>query len=1435
MVNQDSSHITVNVPQLPKQGGAITTTQTTLGNVGPTGELQFSIPFPVSQGTVRELIPSLALSYQTNQGNGPFGVGWHLPLLSIRLYTKQGTPKYDATDRYIGPIGEVLEPVRNKDGEITVNQCSQFGDTNIPLHDVVRYRSRVSNGYERYERWQQRDNPSQVFWLVFETNGSLHCLGKSPSARLKDPKQQIHISEWLVEETLSPNGEHIRYVYQPEDDKGVDLNLSFEKGRLRGAVPYLTHVYYGNRQPCSELYSWNEVWPDNKSGWLFSLVLDYGERSLKNATPPEWLSEKDWLARSDPFSDYHYGYEVRYHRLCRQVLMYHHLSDGPVLARRHLFNYDENSTLSRLLAVQEWAYKKEADENITEFKPSLLMEYSDDGSPIDKAVWHSYKLGIDDVSSYQLVDLYGEGLPGVLYREGTDWRYRSPVRDDIPTNKDAITYTDWVSVSAVPSIQDGTQRLTDITGNGRLDWVVMQQGLNGYFTMKDDRTWQSFTPFNAVPLELLSGEGLFADITGSGLPDVAVIGPRSVRFYPNTRRGFTQGEQVSLDSKLASLPAYRSDERTLVAFSDMLGAGQASLVKIDEHTVNCWPNLGYGQFGECISLEWNWSGSELFQPNRLYLADIDGIGASDIVYAHSDKLSVYRNQSGNKFALSKDISFPEGVRFDDTCQISFADLRGKGGVSVLLSIPHISPVHYELTLTDHKPYLLNKIDNQCGAVSHIIYRHSGQEWLDEKAADPQAVCSLPLPVYLVKQLTQSENFTDNQLTQHFTYRHGFYDGVEREYRGFGYVETLDVQEPSGDNKETDVPALKTCHWYHVGQAKNEMMPFWTGDEHAYILEETQLCGWNTTPPSDSDKWWVERALTGALLREEVYGLDGSEFEAVPYSVKTLRYRVVQIQPRLHHAGSPTLMLQSLEQLDYHYERVSTDPRCQHSFTTEFDEFGFPTYQVLIHYPRRDNTPGVWDSIYPGLDNIDADPQQNILRFNESLSAYINDEQVHYSVVGLQVISRTNTIEGNKDDIPHGGFSVESLERYFHDLPENSRHFIGMNKKFIDCRGDEFIEFEKLKQNQLPQFHFPPRTVWTEDVAFNELANIKGFEGVLGEEQLGTELTKAGYIEISKFLPFKDSEPEVWAKRHSFSRYRDEEGSYLPFYLPQAFQNTKLTPESLVAYDDSYLFVQSVTDPLGNVSTVELDTQLLIPYKVTDHNNNIHQVTMSPLGIPICTSFYGTEDGKRKGFKPLPNSITAPVNTSDLIELANSGKIQEVASISAHELFVTQNEASVLPRHQVTLTADSYPDDGEQQVHVQILYFDGQGRVIQSVQKVEPGMAYQRAATGELKVDEKGMLLEHYADARWCVSGKVEYNNKGLIVRKYLPFFIDDWRYVVDSKVHSTMYADTHYYDALGRETKVVTANGYLRQSFHLPWATVTEDENDTLAEVSTLH
>lgn len=1466
MQNENNSSTTspllITPPSLPKGGGALTGMGEALGQAGPTGTASMTLPLPVSAG--RGFAPGMALSYSSAAGNGEFGMGWSCGVACISRRTSHGVPQYNDNDEFLGPDGEVLIKTASTSSEPNPATCKNYGNMSLAQQwTVTRYQPRVEGAFSRIEHWQG-SAATDSFWLLHDNAGNLHMLGKTATARISDPQNNAHIAQWLLEESVNPAGEHIYYSWQAENSDNIGQN-DVDNQRDNTAQRYLAQIHYGNQTPAADLYLWNSDVPNAK--WLFTLIVDYGERTLDPAAVPAFSASTTWPARQDPFSRYDYGFEVRTHRLCRQVLMFHHFSNElgqeNTLVQRLLLEYNETPTLSQLTAAQTLAY--ETDGTVLSHPP-LELQYS--ASDTANAEWQQMaSLAGLDTPPYQLVDLYGEGLPGVLWQHGNDWRYRAPCRGK--DGGDSVEYADWVNLPQIPALRNAASRLMDINGDGQLDWVVATPGLAGFFTQNTDKSWSSFTPFNALPEEFFHPQAHFAQLMGTGLVDLVMIGPKSVRLYANQGSAFSAGLNIGQDNGI-TLPIPGRDARELVLFADILGSGQSHLCRIRYDSVTCWPNLGGGRFGSPVqlSLPSPLDSEEQFNPGNLLLADTDGSGAPDLIYVQHNQAKVWLNQCGNSFIAGTTIAFPDGVVYDRLCQLTVADIQGNGMAELVLTVPWPTPTHWHFAFCTQKPWLLAGMNNNIGANTTLFYRSSAQEWLDEKQQNPQATPALPFAMHLLVKTTTLDEVTGNQLSQSIRYRKGVYDGKEREFRGFGYVETEDTNDdalPVGD--DTPVAAtLLTKSWFHCGREADESTLFgtpWRGDTEEITLNATLLTTWQAgedqvlNNADEATRWWMFRALKGTTLRSETYGLDNSSVATSPYVTTQQRMQVRLIQD----GAMPIVLPIALEQITHHYERLADDPQVSQQVTLQADGYGGVTWQVSVAYPRRayhalqpypTNLPDdAWENTY--------DDQQQKLRLTESLASFIHLENPQAWRLGLPAQQRVNQLVF--DSVPTGGISYETLQADNGLLSAGQPRYLAQQNEII---------YTSTPPDLRALVHFQRTAVLDENA-------LKAYDGITIPAEYSFD--KLGYVKTPALFSFT-TEADLWAVEHDFTLYNDAS----QFSTVASQQSTGLVGAITYQYDSYYLVPVSQQDVLGNTVKMEYDYRFLSPWRTTDINNNYQECQLDALGLLLATSVYGTENGGQAvGFAKIADY---PVSSSLTVEQAitmatTAGYLQQLAAINVTDMFswmgcvsadqanrVTADGWSTLlknrfitftghirssghlwarrnpqhplanllagatrnPIHSVTLTADNYPatvdpDDSTkrlQQTGISLSYSDGFGRTLQQCVLFPDGKAWHRESDGEISTAEVD------ASPRWAVSGRTEYDNKGQAVRNYQPFFLDDWRYAADTAMRTNGYSDTHYYDATGRNIRTVTAKGYLRRNTYYAWFTVAEDENDTV-------
>jgi RHS repeat-associated protein len=1218
--------------------------------------------------------PQLSLSYDSGAGNGPFGLGWNLSLPSITRKTDQGLPQYfDAveTDVFILSGSEDLVPVLMPDG-------SRFVDTTTaPGYTIWRYRPRIDSLFARIERWT-RQSDGDVHWRSISKENILTLYGKDADSRIADPKDPRRIFTWLICETRDDKGNAIIYGYKREDGAGVDLTKACERNRgdrndaRRATNRYFKSVRYGNRKPLLNNAGQRprfltDLPPPQvlNAGWMFEVVLDYGEH---DATDPKPDDAGLWTYRNDPFSSHRARFEVRTTRLCRRVLMFHHIPDLPAgekgyegLVRSTDFTYSHqqdptsarNPIYSFLNEVSQTGYRRNMGGYERRSLPPVAFEYTqpvvqDMVEDVDPASLENLPIGVDG-TTYQWTDLHGEGIPGILTEQADAWFYK---RNISPISQRPVEFAPLECVAAKPNLafSGGRAQFMDLAGDGQPDLVVLDGPTPGLYEHDEEESWEPFRPFTSRLNRDMSDRNLkFVDLDGDGHADVLITEDDALVWNPSLAEdGFGPAIRVAqaLDEENGPRLVF-ADGTQSIYLADLGGDGLTDLARIRNGEICYWPNLGYGQFGHKVTMDQapRFDNPDQFDQRRIRLADIDGSGTTDIIYLHRDGVRLYFNQSGNSWSEPQHLRvFP---RVDDLASIAPTDLLGNGTACLVWSSPLSGdverPMRYVNLMGAHKPHLLVKTINNLGAETVAQYAPSTKFYLQDRRDGNPWISRLPFPVHVVERVETRDHISRNRFVTRYAYHHGYFDGEEREFRGFGMVEQWDTEElaaltgsgtlPAATNVDltSHVPPVLTKTWFHTGiyLGRDHVSDFYAGlvDAHdtgeyyrepgltdlqarALLLPDIEL-------PSGlalEEEREACRALKGSMLRQEVYALDGTPKAVHPYTVSEQNFSVRLEQPRGDNQHA-VFFSHPREVITYHYERNPSDPRVQHALTLEVDSFGNVLKEAAIGYGRRQPDPSLplqvdrdkqTKTLITYTENRVTNPINDVTIFPHAYRSPLPCETRTYELTGYTSTGGAGRFQSS-DLVKAGGAGLAHIfdtELNYEDPPTNGKQRRLIERVRTLYRADDL-------NSLLPVGQIAPLALTGESykLAFTPglLAQIFQRSGqpllpnpanVLG----GQAADRGGYLSSQQLkadgrFPNTDADDHWWippgrvflspngtdtaAQELAFAR----DHFFLAHRTRDPFHTNAVSTESIITYDAHNLLMADIRDAVGNRITV----------------------------------------------------------------------------------------------------------------------------------------------------------------------------------------------------------------------------------------------------------
>lgn len=1386
-----------------------------------TGTGNFTVPIALPPGR-NGFQPQLSLVYSTGNGNGPFGLGWNLGIPGVSRKTSKGIPRYDdSQDIFILSGAEDLVPV-----------------TGAP-ENAQRYRPRTEGLFARIDHFHATEPTKKNYWQVQSKDGlkSIYGLGgvagNSPAV-IADPEYPSKIFAWKLTETTDTFGNRIQYLYERD---AVNTDGPHHWDQL-----YLAEIRYA----------------------------DYG-----NPEAPQFLVTVKFKyenERPDPFSEYRAGFEIRTVRRCTQIDVLTH-EQPDTLTRSYLLHYLDQP---RVPALRDPQTKKNdahypdksgvpatqlplnrasllhqievvgVDGNTEESLPPLEFGYT----PFELEKRDFFPITGPDLPpgslsrpEYETADLFGDGLPDVFQMNGSVryWRNLGGGKFDRPR--------EMREAPAGIHLADPGVQLIDADGDGRIDLMVSGPDLAGYFPLRYDGLWdrKSFHKYRVAPsFNLEDPEVRLLDLDGDGVTDALRSGSQFECFFNDQHQGWKETSRKPRKDLEIFPNVNFSDPR--VRFADLSGDGMQDITLIYDGRIEYWPNLGYGNWGKRITMHKCPRFPFGYDPRRVLVGDVDGDGLADIVYVEDTKVTLWINQSGNGW--SAPIFIRGTPRVSDMDAVRITDVLGSGVSGILWSADAGAISRHSMWFLDFtggkKPYVMNEMNNHMGAKTRVTYAPSTQFYLAD-AKDPKTrwLTPLPFPVQCVARVEVIDALSGGKLTTEYSYHHGYWDGAEREFRGFGRVDQRDT-EIFGDfhaaglhpktafnqvSEQMFAPPLETRTWFHQGAVGDEFGVWEELDcSHEYWPGDAQMFGRDASLDqllktlARRDRRDALRTLRGSILRSEVYALDGTEREDRPYTVTESQFSVREEDAPLD-ANSDRLRLffpHAVAQRTTQWER-GDDPMTQFSFTPDYDKFGQPLTQIKIACPRG------WKAM------DDSGPYLGTFSRTEYAEP-VDDNVYIVNRVAMATTYEITKTSGMK--VPEmrviANLSLECIghTRSYYD----GAAFIGLDLHKVGqhgvlVRSESLVMTEAILKDaycsgatQLTPPEMPPYLIpnaapaWTDEYPQefrDRLPELAGYEFHTGN---GQPDSISGYFVTAE------------RKRYDFQTVGGSARGLLLATLDP------LGRETTIQYDTFDLLPVEVTDPAGMTMSAVYDYRVLQPREVTDPNLNRSAFAFSALGFVTKAAVMGKAD-KAEG-----DTLETPGTVFEYDFFAFQQKSDPVFVRSIKRIHHVNDSDVPLPERDETILG--------------VEYSDGFGRLLQTRTQAEDvifgdpvfGNGVVPATQGD-PATKKVVVGQQNVDANnpnVVVSGWQTYDNKGRVIEKYEPFFAKGWDYQsraeVEAQSPDKLFVNkvTMHYDPRGHAIRTVNPDGSEQRVIYgvpvnlttpddftpTPWEAYTYDPND---------
>lgn len=607
---------------------------------------------------------------------------------------------------------------------------------------------RTEDGLPTYDDSQDQFIYSNGEKLVALNDGSYRFENESSFMRFR----RIDGGGW---EAHTPDG--IRYLFGETPNSRVMT----EKGSFRWELERVIDTH-GNEMQYSYLHDGGYAYPRE-------IRYNFGANGLYNTVI------FNYEPRPDTYTDRRSGSPIRVGLRGTDIQMW---AIGK-LVRAYQFTYEpERSTGKYSLLIK---VEQVGDDGVSKLPPHTFTYTQFDTTAHEVVTMQNPPPVALTNPDADLVDINADGLPDIVYTPAAGGHRfylnrgqgRWQVEPVLPQN------------SPAERLSNPNVRMADMDGDGRVDLLVKASATGGtplyYYANNGDGEWQltDRVDFGPAPaFDLNDPNAQLIDVNNDHRIDVVLTGGGRMKIWLAREGAWSQTADFDVPAPAAGDAASFADPKIKVG--DMTGDRMEDLVFVRDGQVILWAHNGNGSYdvGEAVLNPPTGVGA---QAAAIQVGDLNNDGLVDLVLP-GNRVVYYWLSLGDG-SLTEPIILNNTPEFNaQTVAVRLADIDGDGATELLFSSQ--TGMHYVDFSIGSQPFLLQSVDNGLGRTILIDYKSSIADYIADWDAGTPWQVNLPFPVQVVRQVNVHDANSGDDYIIDYHYRDGYYDGVQKEFRGF---------------------------------------------------------------------------------------------------------------------------------------------------------------------------------------------------------------------------------------------------------------------------------------------------------------------------------------------------------------------------------------------------------------------------------------------------------------------------------------------------------------------------------------------------------------------------------------------------------------------------------------------------------------------------